>query len=85
MLDANHNKIVTYISKGEWFFKGSICLLLEDLRIGSGIFWGLRVCTKPDAEGGRPAGETYLDEEMCRFDEFDAQDVFVARTSIEHA
>ena len=50
-----------YISKGDWFDKGTQVKLIDDYRLetnkyGSGLFEGLR--------NGKP------DEEICSFDKF---------------
>jgi len=67
-----------YISKGEWFKKGTEAKLIDDYRsdkscvieLNAGLFEGLRVCENPEAES-RKKDEEYLDEEICSFDEFE--------------
>lgn len=63
-----------YISDGTWFDEGTECILEDDCSIGvykAGIFSGIRTCVNSRAEGGRPIGNKYLDEEYCIFDEFE--------------
>lgn len=57
-----------------WFIEGTECVLVTDCRpqMNMGIFSGQRMSE------GRPelhlAGEVYLDEEACNFDEFEVAD-----------
>lgn len=61
-----------YTSKGAWFVKGSLCMLIDDYRpqINSGLFRGQRRCADPAAEL-HALGEVYEDEEVCGFGEFE--------------
>lgn len=58
-----------YISNGEWFKKDTEAYLLCELTKESGLFRGIRVCDDPASEG-RKLGEEYVDEDGCRYDEF---------------
>jgi hypothetical protein len=52
-----------YISKGEWFDKGTEVTLIDDYRkdnLNSGLFYGIKY-------GKR-------DEEICSFEEFEIED-----------
>lgn len=67
---------VRYIAKPDtWFKAGTEARLLDDCSMPGaqpmGLFYGLRVCEIPGAEGGRTLGEEYMDEEICTFDEFE--------------
>jgi hypothetical protein len=60
-------KKLKYISKGEWFTKGTECELVDDYRtkdppMNCGLFRG------PDPN---PKKSGRIDEEICTFDEFD--------------
>ena len=48
---------IKYISKGEWFDKGTEAKLISKYRSGWGLFEGIR--------------DGKEDEEICTFDEFD--------------
>ena len=67
-----------YISKGEWFKKGTEARLIDDYRpegLDSGLFEGIRVCEDPDSEGRwHTIGEEYQDQEVCFFEEFEEID-----------
>jgi len=62
-----------YISKGDWFKKGTevkcIDLYTSD-GYNAGLFKGIRICDSPKSEN-KKLGEEYIDEEFCSIDEFD--------------
>ncbi len=79
-----------YISKGEWFYKGTEAVLIDDYRkstppMDSGLFRGWRQCETPTSEN-KPLKFIYEDEEVCGFDEFDVvdDDYFVGDSDHEH-
>jgi len=68
--------VTRYISLGEWFQAGTEATLIDDYRpqMNSGLFRGWRICENPGAEGGKPSGQGYEDEEICGFDEFKVEE-----------
>lgn len=65
-----------YISKGDWFEKGTEAILIADYRSKGfenfpiSLFEGWRICENPLAEGHK-LRERYRDQEDCPFDEFE--------------
>ena len=80
-----------YISKGEWFNKGTEAILIDDYRtdehtpMNAGLFEGWRTCKNPQSENAS-LGVCYRDEEVCNFDEFDIidDDIFVGDSDHDH-
>ena len=77
ILQSNKMK---YISDGTWFDKDTECELLSDFGNGTGLFFGIRTCQNSAAEGGKPLGTKYRDEEVCGSDEFKIVDETEKRT-----
>lgn len=58
-----------YIAKADgWFKPGTAVELVADCDGAGAIFCGLRISAGPPGER-RPAGEEYMDEELCPWDE----------------
>ena len=57
-----------------WFIPGTIATVVVDCEPAGVLMDGQRRCEKPDAEGGKPLGLVYGDEELCPPDEFDWND-----------